>query len=131
MQKTLKAPRIIKYLLSKIEIENSLDDSTIPNPDSLTVEHILPKKPNKDWPFKMRKDTYLKEWVNKIGNITILTEPMNREAQSKRFDIKKSIYSHSTFSVSKDICQFSEWNDGKILERQSSLSEIASKVWIL
>lgn len=129
VQKTLSTPSIIKYLLSKIEIHISEDDSTIPNPDSLTVEHILPKKPDKDWPPNMRKDAFLKEWVNRIGNITLLTEPMNREAQSKRFDLKKPVYSKSTYNISKNICQFSDWNESSILDRQSNLAEIASKVW--
>lgn len=131
VQKTLSTPRIIKYLLSKIEINKSKNDSVIPNPDTLTVEHILPKKPNKDWPTKMRKDAFLKEWVNRIGNVTILTEPMNREAQSNSFTFKKSIYSQSSYSISKDICEYTDWDDEKISERQSDLSAIASKVWNL
>jgi hypothetical protein len=130
-EKTLTTPRIIKYLLSKIEMNKSEDHSLIPNPEVLTVEHILPKKPNNGWPSAMRDETFLKDNCNRIGNLTILTEPMNREAQSNAFSVKKDTYGKSRYKITKEICQYSEWNADNIAARQSQLAEESATIWTL
>lgn len=66
-QKTLTSPKIIRYLLAKIEKSISKDDELIPNPEILSVEHILPRKPSKDWSVSMRKDDFIKEHCTRGG----------------------------------------------------------------
>jgi hypothetical protein len=128
-EKTLTAPRIIKYLLAKIEVFISNDASLIPNPETLSVEHILPKKPGTKWSQKMRKDDFLREFSNRIGNLTILTEPMNRECQSREFVFKRDIYKDSRYKITQKICTYSDWTEDTILARQNELSEVAAKIW--
>ncbi len=130
-QKTLSTPRIIKYLLAKIECYNSNDDSLIPNPESLTVEHILPKKPSSIWPIRLRTDPVLKENVKLIGNLTILTEPMNRGCESKPFSEKKAFYNDSKYTITKALCSLSDWDEKAIQKRQGELAEIAANIWII
>lgn len=130
-EKTISSPHIIKYLLSKLEANISSDPSLIPNPESLTVEHILPKRPNLKWPSHMRKEEYLREYLNKIGNLTILHETMNRECESREFIFKKNIYKDSKFKLTQYLYSKSNWNEKDIDERQAILAEIAVKTWIL
>ena len=130
-EKTLTTPRIIKYMLAKIETHLSEDNSLIPNPESLTVEHILPKKPDKEWPQQFREDTFLTETCNRIGNLTILTDPMNRGAQSKGFANKKKIYAKSNYKITQQLLDYSEWNEETIFSRQKSLSDLAAKIWVI
>jgi hypothetical protein len=130
-QKTLSTPRIIKYILAKIECAFAKDNSLIPNPENLTVEHILPKKPSAGWAAKFRKEQFLKENVNLIGNLTILTEPMNRGCESKPFIDKKEFYRESKYGISKALCVFPDWDENTIKKRQTDLSEIASQIWAI
>jgi uncharacterized protein with ParB-like and HNH nuclease domain len=130
-EKTLSSPRIIKYLLAKIEVTISKDDSLIPNPDTLSVEHVLPKKPGPKWPTKMRSADFLKENVSKIGNLTILTEPMNRECESREFSFKKTIYKDSKYKLSQELCQLSDWTETEIEQRQARLADIAASIWVI
>jgi hypothetical protein len=130
-QKTLSSPKIIKYLLAKIEKNLSANDELIPNPEVLTVEHILPKKPNQDWPQSMRNEQFIKENCSRIGNLTILTEPMNREAQSKEFEVKKDTYLKSKYKITQQVADFSEWTDTSIGARQMTLADAAVTVWVL
>lgn len=130
-EKTLSSPRIIKYLLCKIELAVAGNDSHIPNPENLSVEHILPKKPGPKWPKKMRETEYLKTHVSKIGNLTILTDPMNRECESKEFLFKTTIYKKSNYRLSKDLCQISDWTEAEIEKRQAELAKIAASIWVI
>lgn len=130
-ERTLSSPRIIKYLLSKIEIKKSNNDSQIPNPDNLTVEHILPKKPGIDWHSRMRTSEFINSQVSKIGNMTILTAPMNRECESRGFLFKKVIYQESTYQITKDLCLATDWTETEIAKRQEELADIAATVWVI
>lgn len=130
-EKTLTTPRIIKYLLSKLETTIVGDRSFVPNPESLSVEHVLPKRPDPEWPPPMRKDEYLKENLNKIGNLTILTEPMNRDCESREFEFKKTKYRDSSFKITQEICSVSAWTQESIDKRQAVLADIAARTWVL
>jgi hypothetical protein len=130
-EKTLSSPRIIKYLFAKMEVTISQDDSLIPNPETLSVEHILPKKPGAKWPPKMRAAEFLKEHISKIGNLTILTEPMNRDCESKEFSFKKTIYKDSRYKLTKNLCQISDWSETEIEQRQADLAKTAASIWVI
>jgi len=129
--KTLTTPRIIKYLLAKLETSIVGDNSLVPNSEALTVEHILPKRPSSKWPQTMRKEDHLREYLNKIGNLTILTEPMNRGCESREFVFKKNIYKESKFKMTQELSSLNEWTQDEIQNRQSSLADIAAKTWTI
>jgi hypothetical protein len=129
-EKTLSTPRIIKYLLAKLETTIVGDQSLVPNPETLSVEHVLPKRPGPQWPSPMRKDEYLKEHLNKIGNLTILTEPMNRDCESREFAFKQTIYRDSKFKITQDLCTMSHWTEEEIDKRQAELADVAAKTWV-
>lgn len=129
-EKTLTTPRIIKYLLAKLETTIVGDQSLVPNPESLSVEHILPKRPGPKWSSAMRKEEYLKEHLNKIGNLTILTEPMNRDCESREFTFKKTVYQDSKFKLTRDLCSIADWTHTEIDTRQAELADIAAKTWV-
>jgi len=130
-EKTLSTPRIIKYVFAKLEIQVTGDDSVIPNPETLSVEHILPKSPGTKWPAKMRASDFLKDHLQKLGNLTILTEPMNRDCESHEFAYKKSIYEKSKYKITQDLCNEAEWTAEEIQNRQSRLADIAAVTWLL
>lgn len=129
-EKTLSTPRIIKYLLAKMETTLVGDQSLVPNPDSLSVEHVLPKRPGPKWSSSVQKSEYLKENLNKIGNLTILTEPMNRECESREFAFKKTLYRDSKFKITQELCAVSDWTQAEIDKRQATLAEVAAKTWV-
>jgi hypothetical protein len=130
-EKTLSSPRIIKYIFAKIEVTISKDDSLIPNPETLSVEHILPKKPGTKWPPRMRAAEFLKEHISRIGNLTILTEPMNRDCESREFSFKKTIYKDSRYMLTKNLSKISDWSETEIELRQADLAAIAASIWVI
>lgn len=128
-EKTLTTPRIIKYLFAKLETAASKDASLIPNPESLTVEHILPRRPSPKWPTRVRSDEFLKQHLTKVGNLTILTEPMNQECESREFAFKQTLYKDSKFKITTELCSVSDWTEKEIEDRQAWLADIAATIW--
>jgi hypothetical protein len=114
-----------------LETQITGDDSVIPNPDVISVEHILPKSPGPKWPAKMLKNDFLKDHLQLLGNLTILTEPMNRDCESHEFAYKKDIYKKSKYKITQDLCSVSEWTAEEILNRQSRLADIAAVTWLI
>ena len=130
-EKTLSTPRIIKYLFSKIESALKNDESHIPNPETLSVEHVLPKRPGPKWPQRMRKEEFLRDYLNRIGNLSILIEPINRDCESREFAFKQELYKKSKYKMTQDICSYNKWTEEEIVLRQEKISDIAVKLWVI
>jgi hypothetical protein len=69
--------------------------------------------------------------VNLIGNLTILTDPMNRDCESKPFSEKKAFYCKSKYGIAKTLCDLPDWDENAIKKRKADLAEIAAKIWII
>jgi len=98
-----------------------------------SIEHILPLEPNK-WGLK-RED--VQDFVNKIGNLTILTQDYNNRLGNETLETKiKEVYSKSHFSINKEIG--TKWKDKFLLdpknaieERSIEIAEKIEKIWSL
>ena len=88
------------------------------------LEHIYPKKPadGNEWPEGQ-------DWLNRIGNLTLLAAGLNREAQNGPFDDKKEEYSQSQLFLTRELLEMDEWTPEQIVARQERLAQLALKVW--
>ena len=131
--KDIRNTKVAKYILMEIETRlNPLiqsDKETIPK--TITLEHILPKSPDREWITYMQTNNIEKEeLLNKIGNLTLLTEPMNRGICNKDFTTKKkNCYNNSTLKINESLKSIKEWNDKEINTRQKWLGETAREIW--
>jgi hypothetical protein len=69
------------------------------------IEHILPQTPTK---WELEK-TDIKDYVNKIGNLTLLFGEYNKEVGNEKIDKKKEIFNRSNFKINKEISN--KWSD--------------------
>lgn len=100
------------------------------DPDSVNLEHILPKKPEDNYPLfnAEQHEIYLK----KIGNLTIMKKKLNNDQKSSGFVKKKKIYKRSKIAITKRLVDYAgDWKPEYIEKRQKDLAEIAVKVWSL
>lgn len=105
--------KLDRYILAKIE-QSKNPHSTI-DYDNETIEHIEDKK-NK------------KEYVNKIGNLTLLTKDDNGSLSEKPYADKKNFYStHSRYIV--NMINDDKWNLESVEKRSEKLAEIAKNVF--
>jgi uncharacterized protein with ParB-like and HNH nuclease domain len=131
--KDIKVNPIARYILGKI------DDYLSNKPEKtdysiLTLEHILPKSPDKKWKSYLKKKNIdkkaIKELVDKIGNLTLLEEKMNNEAANKFYDHKRdNHYKKSSLEINSSLKTIKDWEKQTILDRQEKFANLAKDIW--
>lgn len=107
------------------------------------LEHIMPRKPGNNWDGIEKSDDF-KPYLNRLGNLMILTRDINQHIKSSSIEYKMSNksgidYKNSEMKVALEFMKnFDEWsNNGKwtfrsIESRQAYLADTyADKVWSL
>ena len=93
-----------------------------------------------EWPYPKQKSTDEEEresirWthLHSIGNLTLLTQPLNSEVSNGPFKAKRpEITKQSLLVLNSYFQKFSNkdsWNEKTILERGKRLTDLALKVW--
>ncbi len=124
--------RLLKYILGKINAFYQETDEYIVNFNSVNIEHLLPQTPDKDWNLS-KKD--IKDYVNKLGNLTLLSEVLNSKAQNSVIPVKLEELTKSELAITKTLVKKlkrlkGEWGEKQINERQKELAEVAyNEVW--
>ncbi len=99
---------------------------------SPTIEHILPKKPQK-WGYEQSE---IKEFVDNIGNLSLLYDSDNKKTGNEKMDDKvKKVYSVSPFAINNEIARykkdFEEDPEKAIEKRAKALAREAAELWKL
>lgn len=119
---------ISKYILCRIHNEDQ-EEIDWDNKE-IHAEHIMPVSPDGEWEILFEKDsTSYMEYLNRIGNITILKGKRNREASNKNYIEKCKQYVKS-IPITKEIpSKWKEWNYESIKNRQLELWKEVEKIW--
>ncbi len=110
---------------------NQQGNSQIFNDSEFTVEHILPKS-DKHWGnWKEFKGEDPKEWVNRIGNLTLLGKTDNKPGIkfNGNFEKKKEIYAESALAITRQLAEHDNWTPESIKKRQQYMAKRAVEVW--
>ena len=101
----------------------------IPNDDksAINLEHILPDKPEGNWP--QFTDEQVRLYYKRIGNLCLMRASDNSTARSADFAIKKPIFAKSPYVLTRQVADAAEWGWEEIVERQKMLAKIAVKTW--
>lgn len=123
---TEKQINLLKYIFERI---NNKGKSEILL-DNISIEHILPLNPVPEWSLNKSK---IKEYVNCIGNLTIIGPEYNRQAANKVVKEKIDYYEKSSIDMTKELAKkFKEnpkWGSDEIKKRSNELAEIAWDLW--
>lgn len=137
-KKPIKTNDTAKYILVCIERHLKPNSEISIYADKIEIEHIFPKKPGREdggWD----KTDLSNEHLNRLGNLTILTPPYNKDVANKGFTDKKGsqyadyyCYAKSELKINMDhLMKYNEWNEKQLVDREKSLCGIANKVWRL
>jgi len=94
---------------------------------ALTLEHVLPKGGGAAWDEVDRN--ILEECTLRLGNLCLLTEARNREAERGSFEEKKKLYAVSELFTTRRIAEFEQWDRQSIHQHQHWLCSKAVTVW--
>lgn len=94
------------------------------------IEHIMPQKPAGEWKILFDSDEFeYKDYLNRLGNLTILQDKKNIKARNKDFNNKKEYYKESRLTITKTLIDYEKWGYSEILERQEYLYEESKDLW--
>ena len=122
---------LARYYLRTLEDQyNGLSEQEfLPNPDSgvVTLEHILPQNPSKDWEH-LDPET-INDYYQRIGNLALLTRKVNASIGNNGFAEKKAVLVQSGYALTKIVADKEVWGIKEIEERQKLLAKLAVKAW--
>ncbi len=116
--------KLVRYILCKLEADASHIDI---NEDSFSIEHILPESPTNDWRQNFA-DAQIEEMVYRLGNLTPLEPPLNREVGNESYSIKREKYQQSVYTLTQRIMA-EEWTPNTLATRQRHLAQRAVHIW--
>ena len=131
VNKDIKMTSIAKYIFKKIEIH--LEPNWEKFNKKLTLEHILPQKPDSEWKEYMQEHNMEHELlVNKLGNLTLLHGKINSKIKNKFFTKKRENYEKSSrLRINEKLSSLDSWNKNDIESRQEQLSKYSLEIWKL
>ncbi|MBL4716477.1 MAG: hypothetical protein COC01_10315 [Bacteroidetes bacterium] len=127
--RTEKARQLIKYTLEEANSDNTTGEHRL-DFNQVNIEHILPQEPKK-WGLS-KKD--VKEYVNKIGNLTLLSKRLNSSMGNEVLNKKLAELEKSEISITQELVKYLKvnktWDENEILTRQNELAEISfDSIW--
>lgn len=103
------------------------------DPGTIHLEHIAPQKATDHWRLVIAPEDGKENYsaiVNLPGNLTLLDYKLNIQAQRKPFIKKRDEeYKKSNSVITRDLQDFSSWDENLIDQRTTWLSEMFDLVW--
>ena len=98
------------------------------------IEHILPQKWQDNWAVDSPEDKQERQSrVHRLGNLTLLTGPLNSKVSNGRWKTKKkALLQHNTIKLTGHLIeqtQDREWDEDLIDQRTSALVDALLQVW--
>ncbi len=93
----------------------------------VTLEHILPRKPEGNWPqfTPEEADSYWK----RIGNMVLLHHKTNSDMKSACWADKQQHFQEHGYQLTAQVAAVREWDVQAICRRQADLAKLALKAW--
>lgn len=121
--------KLAKYILCRLETDANgiVRDHEA---DTGTIEHILPENPSDAWRIYF-EDERQKDFIYRIGNLTLLEASLNREVGNQILVEKQPIYVRSQYAWTQRLPHDSpeEWTPAALDARQAAQARRAAHVW--
>ena len=128
-----------KMILEAIETNlRSEKSEPLGETEKLTVEHIMPKRWEKNWPIttdasdEVEAERIRNEAIETIGNLTLTTDKLNSSLSNGQWVVKrKALENHSTLFLNKTLLYNATdvWDEAAIAKRSSDLAKIITQIW--
>jgi uncharacterized protein with ParB-like and HNH nuclease domain len=117
--------KFAKYVLLKMEFLHKDHTSQFAEFKQISVEHVLPQNPsnNSKWWDDFTKEEHI-NWLNKIGNLVLLSRRKNSELSNAEFTVKKKKYFSGNidgFPNSLRVMANNRWLPATLEERQKEM----------
>jgi hypothetical protein len=130
-----KKKNLIRYILGRLE-ERRYPDQIVERPidESISIEHILPQKPDEYWSITEEE---VKDYVHLIGNLVLVGIGFNSSARNYELERKIMALRETAIQTTSDLLNQIEqdnsliWTQIEIEERTKKLAEISyDELWL-
>ena len=130
-----------RYILTQIEyyITGNTSEISVNSTEDVHVEHIIPKKivtkrakkEFGDWMTYLPGNVVLehKKRVNRIGNMTLFSGPLNIKISNGPFLDKRIEYKNSNIQLTKNLGEYKYFKFQHLDDRGKELASIAKDIW--
>ncbi|AGF53578.1 slr7024 (plasmid) [Synechocystis sp. PCC 6803] len=125
-----------KYILLRLDsalAESGQSESL--KSKTLTIEHVLPQSLTLEWKSLGWNEENHAIWVNRLGNLALLSQKKNSSGSNLSFEIKKKEYFQKkgsvTFPITTRILSYSTWTPAIVEQNQNFYIKTLKKVWRL
>lgn len=126
--RTVSLPRraSARYVLRVLEMAmRTTEELDVAPPPRVHVEHIYPQTPQEGHRWDRHS-----EFLNRLGNLTLLSRRLNTTIRNSPFDIKRPYYERSELLITKALAASSGgWNEDLVIARQEQLATQAVTIW--
>lgn len=123
--------KLVKYILCRLESQTSSRSIDFES-GAGTIEHILPEHPasSQSWGAHFPENRH-KNFVDRIGNLTLLEASINREIGNADWPVKLARYQESQYDQTRAITNNppEEWTPSAIEARQRDMAKKAVHIW--
>ena len=118
---------LVRYIL--FSIENQVAPAEYDFTDAkATIEHILPENPPEHWEEFFKVDEQ-ENYIYRLGNTTLIEEKKNNNCGTKPFNEKLIIYKTSSYKITNEHTNYTEWMPDTLRKRQTKMAGWATTVW--
>ena len=95
----------------------------------VNLEHVVPKTVTEEWKAESGED--IEDYVYHIGNLTLMSSPINSSMKNATFKQKKEIYKSSGIPLTTEIgnSKINVWNKEVIINRTEELVNLFIERW--
>jgi len=137
INKEWKRDNITNYTLRRLENElnEKYDGSAyvklLKSRKNVNIEHVMPEEINEKWSnYLSLDDNTYKLYRDKIGNLVLLEEKINKSIKNKLYREKKIRYKESSLNLINELLnKYNNWTKEIIDKRTKDLKEIAIEIW--
>jgi len=95
----------------------------------VTVEHLMPQTLSDEWKKYLggesRSSLIFNTYINNIGNLALLSRPLNSENSNAIWDKKKKNIQDAQFVLTNTIDKNCKWDDNAIINRNNVIIDLA------
>lgn len=136
-------PRLVMALAAVEKSLYSNKTDLLDVPSSLSLEHVMPRDWKKHWPLphghiafdgvdpvEMNAEQVREAMLNRLGNLTIVTSPLNSSLSNGSWDGKRAaLNEHSKLLLNARLADTEVWDESAIAERGRWLADRLTDVW--
>lgn len=123
----------LMYCLMRLEYFKNKEPVDI-KASNLTIEHIFPQTPHKEWLEDMDKveyENFTKKYLNTIGNLTLSgnNAGLGNKSFKKKRDYGKNGYKNSNLWLNRYLAGLEDWNEDAYTKRVEDITHRFLTIW--